>query len=97
MSITVRDHGIGIPADEQRAIFDRFVRGAESKSRRIHGTGIGLAMVRQIVLAHGGEVTSSASPDEAAHSRCGCPSSRSRSHERAAAPEGASQTQVAKS
>jgi signal transduction histidine kinase len=52
----VRDRGLGIPAAEQRTIFDRFVRGAESKARRIHGTGIGLAMVRQIVRAHGGDV-----------------------------------------
>ena len=56
VSISVRDHGIGIPVGEHRTIFDRFVRGAESKSRRIHGTGIGLAMVRQIVRAHGGDV-----------------------------------------
>ena len=47
VSVTVRDHGIGIPLKEQREIFDRFVRGAESKALRIKGTGIGLAMVRQ--------------------------------------------------
>ena len=35
--------------DEQREIFDRFVRGADPKGSRIKGTGIGLAMVRQIV------------------------------------------------
>jgi anti-sigma regulatory factor (Ser/Thr protein kinase) len=62
VSIGVRDHGIGIPADEHRTIFDRFTRGAESKARRIPGTGIGLAMVSQIVRAHGGDVTVSSSP-----------------------------------
>ena len=56
MSIAVRDQGLGIPLAEQREIFDRFVRGADSKARRIKGTGIGLAMVRHIVQAHGGEI-----------------------------------------
>jgi anti-sigma regulatory factor (Ser/Thr protein kinase) len=56
VSIAVRDHGIGIPVDEQARIFDRFVRGAAASSRRIRGTGIGLAMVRQIARAHGGDV-----------------------------------------
>jgi signal transduction histidine kinase len=62
VSIAVRDQGLGIPADEQRRIFERFVRGGESKRRRIRGTGIGLAMVRQIVLAHGGTVSVASEP-----------------------------------
>ena len=64
ISIAVRDRGIGIPAVEQRAIFDRFVRGAESKARRIQGTGIGLAMVRQIVRGHGGDVSVASEPGQ---------------------------------
>ena len=56
VSIVVRDQGLGIPVREQREIFDRFVRGADPKALRIKGTGIGLAMVRQIVQAHGGEI-----------------------------------------
>jgi signal transduction histidine kinase len=56
VTIAIRDEGLGIPAHEQREIFDRFVRGAESKARRINGTGIGLAMVRQIVDAHHGDI-----------------------------------------
>lgn len=62
VDISVRDQGLGIPLDEQGAIFDRFVRGIESKARRIRGTGIGLAMVRQIVRAHGGEITLASTP-----------------------------------
>jgi signal transduction histidine kinase len=62
VSITVRDQGIGIPLEEQGVIFDRFVRGAESKSRRIRGTGIGLAMVRNIAEAHHGDVVVSSEP-----------------------------------
>ncbi|MBI3494194.1 MAG: HAMP domain-containing histidine kinase [Acidobacteria bacterium] len=62
VSIVVRDQGLGIPINEQREIFDRFVRGAESTARRIRGTGIGLAMVRQIVRAHGGDVSVASEP-----------------------------------
>ena len=56
VSLAVKDKGMGVPASEQREIFDRFVRGAEPTSRRIKGTGIGLAIVRDILSAHGGEV-----------------------------------------
>jgi signal transduction histidine kinase len=62
ISIVVRDQGLGIPVREQREIFDRFVRGADPKALRIKGTGIGLAMVRQIVQAHGGEVRLESEP-----------------------------------
>jgi signal transduction histidine kinase len=62
VTIAVRDRGLGIPAAEQRAIFDRFVRGSESLALRIPGTGIGLAMVRQIVQAHGGEILLESAP-----------------------------------
>jgi signal transduction histidine kinase len=56
VSIGVRDHGIGIPAAEQKRIFQKFVRGAAARSGGIKGTGLGLAMVRHIVDAHGGAV-----------------------------------------
>jgi signal transduction histidine kinase len=62
VTVTVRDQGIGIPPHEQREIFNKFVRGAESKARSIKGTGIGLAMVREIVRAHGGEIRVSSEP-----------------------------------
>jgi signal transduction histidine kinase len=56
VSIGVRDHGIGIPAAEQKRLFQKFVRGAAARSAGIKGTGLGLAMVRHIVNAHGGTV-----------------------------------------
>jgi signal transduction histidine kinase len=62
IAIAVRDQGLGIPANEQREIFDRFVRGAESTHRRVRGTGIGLALVRDIVRAHGGEIQLTSEP-----------------------------------
>jgi signal transduction histidine kinase len=54
--VKVRDRGIGIPGAEQRQIFQKFVRGAAAKAASIKGTGIGLAMAREIVYAHGGEI-----------------------------------------
>jgi two-component system phosphate regulon sensor histidine kinase PhoR len=52
--ISVRDHGIGIPAGDQKRIFQKFVRLDAATSRGIKGSGIGLAMVQHIVAAHGG-------------------------------------------
>ena len=95
VSISVRDHGIGIPAGEQRTIFDRFVRGSESKSRRIHGTGIGLAMVRQIVRAHGGEVDVVSGPWQGSVFTIRLPSAAP-AHERAGMSDHASPAQVTK-
>jgi signal transduction histidine kinase len=54
--ISVRDQGMGIGTAEQQAIFQKFVRGDAAKEAGIKGTGIGLAMVRQIVEAMHGEV-----------------------------------------
>jgi signal transduction histidine kinase len=56
LAVRVRDQGIGIPAAEQKEIFRKFVRGAASKDASIQGTGVGLAMARQIVAAHGGDI-----------------------------------------
>lgn len=62
VSISVRDHGIGIPAKERAAIFTRFGRGEEARARGIKGTGIGLAMVDHIVKAHHGCVEVESDP-----------------------------------
>jgi len=57
VSIAVLDQGAGIARAEQRKIFQKFVRGAAAKSLSVRGTGIGLAVARQIARAHGGELT----------------------------------------
>ncbi len=54
--ISVRDRGIGIPAHERAGIFRKFQRGEQALARGIKGTGIGLAMVEDIVTAHHGRV-----------------------------------------
>ena len=62
--IRVRDRGLGVPRHEHADIFERFVRGADAKAHGIKGTGIGLAMVRHIVSAHGGDVGVESVPGE---------------------------------
>ena len=57
MRITVSDHGAGIPAADLPHIFEPFYRGADAIERQIHGNGLGLSLVRRIVVAHGGQVT----------------------------------------
>jgi signal transduction histidine kinase len=53
-AVSVLDSGPGIPLDERPRIFDRFWRG---KGARSEGAGLGLAIVMEIVRAHGGNVT----------------------------------------
>jgi signal transduction histidine kinase len=54
--VAVADAGMGIPKAEQGRIFDRFYRGAAARSGGMKGTGIGLAMVREVMTGHGGRV-----------------------------------------
>jgi len=55
--ICVADKGPGIPANEQNHIFDPFFRGRRSIDDQVHGTGLGLNLVKTIVEAHQGRVT----------------------------------------
>jgi signal transduction histidine kinase len=64
LAIRVRDHGMGIARADLRHIFDRFYRGESAKSAGAKGTGIGLALVKEIVEAHGGTVFAESSPGE---------------------------------
>ena len=61
-TLSVEDHGIGIPHDEQREVFRKFFRGAAARAGSVRGSGIGLSMVRHIVEAHHGRVTLESRP-----------------------------------
>ena len=55
--ITVADNGIGIPAEAQGRVFERFYRVDKGRARKNGGTGLGLAIVKHIVQLYGGTVT----------------------------------------
>lgn len=55
--VTVADNGPGIPVPDQKRIFDKFYRAPDPLERTIEGSGLGLAMVKHIVVAHGGKVS----------------------------------------
>jgi two-component system, OmpR family, phosphate regulon sensor histidine kinase PhoR len=52
----VRDFGPGVSREEQHRIFERFYRSQTTRERNVRGSGIGLALVKYIVEAHGGRV-----------------------------------------
>jgi signal transduction histidine kinase len=55
-SLRVRDHGIGIASDALAQLFERFYRVPDTTIEHIHGVGIGLYVVKEIVTLHGGTV-----------------------------------------
>jgi len=62
VSIRVRDQGFGISPSEKDRILRKFVRGSSAMAMGIKGTGIGLAMVKHIVDAHGGKILIDSEP-----------------------------------
>jgi two-component system phosphate regulon sensor histidine kinase PhoR len=53
----VQDTGIGIPAEEQGRVFERFHRVDKARSRELGGTGLGLSIVKHLAQAFGGSVS----------------------------------------
>jgi signal transduction histidine kinase/ligand-binding sensor domain-containing protein/DNA-binding response OmpR family regulator len=64
LAIEVKDTGIGIPADKQQKIFERFFQTDVPDSMVNQGTGIGLAITREFVKLHGGVVTVKSEPEQ---------------------------------
>lgn len=78
VSITVADHGPGMSSEVAARAFEPFYRADESRDRRRGGVGLGLAIVRSIVEAHGGTVELDTAPERGtrltAHIPRGAPS-----------------------
>ncbi len=64
VELRVRDTGVGIPLHELPRLFDRFHRIENTRSRTHEGTGIGLALVQELVKLHGGSVRAESAPDK---------------------------------
>ncbi len=62
VAIRVKDSGLGVAASEQKSIFNKFVRGSAAARANVKGSGVGLAMVRHIVEAHGGDISVASEP-----------------------------------
>jgi signal transduction histidine kinase len=62
--ITVADNGIGIPEGDLPFIFERFYRADKSRTRSTGGAGIGLAIAKSIVEAHGGKIEAKSEPGQ---------------------------------
>ena len=56
LTISIKDEGMGIPKDEQKTIFNRFVQSSKNKSNENFGSGIGLDLVRYLTKSHNGSI-----------------------------------------
>jgi signal transduction histidine kinase len=106
VTVRIRDTGVGIPEEEQGRIFDRHFRGRRAGEDRVEGSGIGLAIVRDILRQHGCSIgvesregqgsvftfTLPLAPREAVREQRAAPP-RSRRAEDAAAPPAAPETE----
>jgi signal transduction histidine kinase len=64
LSLSVSDHGPGIPPEEHEKIFERFYRRGSELRRETQGVGIGLSIVKHIIEAHGGRVIVRSAPGD---------------------------------
>jgi signal transduction histidine kinase len=64
VAIAVRDFGIGISQEDRARVFERFYRAGDALTRTVKGSGLGLALVREIVEAHRGKVLVESEPGQ---------------------------------
>ncbi|MDR5791390.1 response regulator [Caballeronia sp. LP003] len=86
IEMSVRDTGIGIPEDELTRVFERFHRVTGAAGRSVEGSGIGLAMVHELVKLHGGMIRVQSTLGEGACFTVTLPSSRESAFDAQAAP-----------
>src|SRR5262249_4973353 len=84
--ISVRDEGPGIPPEDQERIFARFARGREEGKQRTRGSGVGLAVVREFVELHHGQILLESVPGHGSTFTVALPRS-ARPGEQVSAPE----------
>ncbi len=71
--IAVQDDGVGISAEAMAHLFERFYQADSSSTRRTGGTGLGLYICRQIIVAHGGTIWAESEPGKGATFRFSLP------------------------
>lgn len=76
--VTVADQGIGIAKSEQRKIFEKFYRAEDSLVHETKGSGLGLALVKHIMEAHGGSVELDSAPGKGSRFTLALPLKRPR-------------------
>ncbi len=76
VTLSVRDHGQGIPPEARKKLFERFYRKEGGRERGRAGSGLGLAIVDGVVAAHGGSVTITDTPGGGATFEVRLPASR---------------------
>jgi signal transduction histidine kinase len=64
VGVAITDRGIGIAAEEQEKIFEKFYRVSTGLVHDVKGSGLGLSLVKHIVVAHQGKITVRSKPGE---------------------------------
>ncbi|MHC5113190.1 MAG: sensor histidine kinase [Planctomycetota bacterium] len=64
LTVKIADTGIGLADEEQEKIFDKFYRAKDDRVAGITGTGLGLALARDVIRLHGGDITVSSEVDQ---------------------------------
>src|SRR5262249_50427579 len=84
VAISITDRGVGIAAEEHEKIFEKFYRVGSSLVHDVKGSGLGLSLVKHIVLAHHGKITVQSKPGEGSSFTIQLPVADQRNEEEAA-------------